>query len=73
MADRQLRDNEIEDSKNAIELSENVESQARMSDPALKVLGDERVVVTEEDVSRYDLTGPEGANVGEQEDSAKNR
>lgn len=73
MADRQLRDNEIEDSKNAIELSENVESQARMSDPALKVLGDERVVVTEEDVSRYDLTGTEGANVVEQEDSAKNR
>lgn len=52
MADRQLRDNEIEDSKNAIELSENVESQARVSDPALKALGDERVIVTEEDVSR---------------------
>lgn len=54
MADRQLRDNEIEDSKNAIELSENVESQARVSDPALKALGDERVIVTEEDVSRRD-------------------
>ena len=51
MAERQLRDHEIEDSKNAIELSENVESQARMSDPALKAFGDERVAVTEEDVS----------------------
>lgn len=49
--DRQLRNDEIEDSKNAIELSENIESQARMSDPALKALGDERVVVTAEDVS----------------------
>jgi hypothetical protein len=54
MADRQLRDHEL-DSKNAIELSENIESQARMSDPALKALGDERVVVTEEDVSSHDL------------------
>jgi hypothetical protein len=55
MSDRQLRDNETEDFKNAIELSENVEAQARMSDPALKALGDERVVVTEEDVRGHDL------------------
>ena len=51
MADRQLRDDEVEDSKNAIELSEDIDSQARMSDPALKAIGDERVIVTEEDVS----------------------
>jgi hypothetical protein len=46
-----LENDEIVDSKNAIELSENTENQARASDPALKVMGDERVVVTEEDVS----------------------
>jgi hypothetical protein len=53
MAERQLRNDEVEDSKNAIELSENIESQARGSDPALKALGDERVIVTEEDVRVY--------------------
>jgi hypothetical protein len=53
MAEQQLRNDEVEDSKNAIELSENIESQARASDPALKALGDERVTVTEEDVRVY--------------------
>jgi hypothetical protein len=42
---------EIEDSKNAIELSENIEAQAKASDPALKAIGDERIEVTQEDVS----------------------
>ena len=47
-----LENDEIADSKNAIELSENVEAQARTSDPALKAIGDERIVVTEQDVSQ---------------------
>ena len=49
--DTSLENDEIVDSKNAIELSENVEAQARASDPALKAIGDERIVVTDEDVS----------------------
>jgi hypothetical protein len=49
--ERSVDNDEMVDSKNAIELSENIEAQARASDPALKTIGDERVVVTEEDVS----------------------